>query len=264
MPHLHWKVLLLVLLVSPGISFTQDTTLYHLSLKKEIGYTALGVVSIGGAEMLRKQTSPVLKISLPELDLPDIDEVAFNYNNQNKANEWSDYTMFSSVGLNALLLLNKKTRHDFGRISLLLTETMLINGGLTNLSKATFRRPRPYVYDPNWAPDRLVKSTDRTSMVSGHTSGAAAGAFFFARTFSDYYPESRLKPYVWGVAATLPALTGYLRIKANKHYPSDVIAGYCLGATIGYLVPALHRKPFFNGKLRLKADQEQFSLSLNL
>ncbi len=53
------------------------------------------------------------------------------------------------------------------------------------------------------------------------------------------------------LGAGLPALTGYLRIRAGKHYPSDVLAGYALGALIGYAVPALHRKPTANRRLTL-------------
>ena len=39
----------------------------------------------------------------------------------------------------------------------------------------------------------------------------------------------------------LPAVTGYLRFKAGKHFPTDIIVGYGVGATIGYLVPELHK-----------------------
>lgn len=61
--------------------------------------------------------------------------------------------------------------------------------------------------------------------------------------FADYYPDSKLKPFVWGVSIGLPALTGYLRIRAGQHYPSDIVAGYALGAAVGWLVPTLHKRP---------------------
>jgi membrane-associated phospholipid phosphatase len=47
---------------------------------------------------------------------------------------------------------------------------------------------------------------------------------------------------VWTGAITLPAIVGYLRVKAGRHYPSDVIVGYGVGALIGYLVPTLHKR----------------------
>ena len=120
---------------------------------------------------------------------------------------------------------------------------MAITGGITSITKAGFLRVRPYVYAPDWDPNQPLESGDRASFLSGHTSLSAAGSFFFARVFADYHPDSRLKPYVWGLAATIPAVTGYLRIRAARHFPSDVLAGYALGASIGYLVPTLHKKP---------------------
>ena len=44
------------------------------------------------------------------------------------------------------------------------------------------------------------------------------------------------------MAAALPALTGYLRIRAGRHYPSDVLVGYLVGGAVGYLIPTLHKK----------------------
>ena len=120
---------------------------------------------------------------------------------------------------------------------------MTINGGLTNISKAVFQRPRPFVFADDWDPERIIKSGDQAAFVSGHTSGSAAASFFFARVFSDYFPDSKLKPYVWSIAISLPALTGYFRVRAGKHYPTDVIAGYLLGASIGYIIPTLHKNP---------------------
>lgn len=154
----------------------------------------------------------------------------------------SDYSRDAGILMSGFLIFGKEARHDVGKLAVLYTETMLITSGLTNLSKTAFHRTRPYVFAPDWEPDRPLDSGDRASFVSGHTSLAAAGSFFFARVFTDYYPESKLKPYVWGVAITVPALTGYLRVDAAKHFPSDVIAGYALGAAVGWLVPTLHKK----------------------
>lgn len=159
--------------------------------------------------------------------------------------------LYASVGLSAALLAGKESRRDFVKIGILFAETMAINAGLTNISKSIFQRPRPYVFAKNWDPIRILSSNDRAAFVSGHTSGSAAGAFFFARVFSDYYPHSKLKPYVWGLAFGMPALTGYLRIRAGKHYPTDVMAGYLLGGSIGYFLPKLHKKSAKESGLRI-------------
>lgn len=227
----------------------QENSPYHFSFQREVVYINGGLLTLAGSEYLRRQIEP-LEVSKLDVDITDFDDVQFRYGDH-KADHFSDLSMYASAGLTALLIAKRDTRSHFGKVLLLFSETMLVNQGLTNLSKAVFRRPRPYVFAPDWSSDRRVLSGDVSSMVSGHTSGAAAGSFFFARVFSDYYPDSELKPLVWGVAATLPAITGFLRIRAAKHYPSDVVAGYALGAVIGYLVPTLHKKPLLKGRLHL-------------
>ena len=47
---------------------------------------------------------------------------------------------------------------------------------------------------------------------------------------------------VWGVAAAIPATVGYLRIKSGKHFLSDNIVGFAVGAASGILIPEIHKK----------------------
>lgn len=184
--------------------------------------------------------------------IPPFDRAATR-NSSESARKASDLTLNISSALPVLLLAGSKTRKDAGRLGLLFAETMTINYGLTNIIKATSRRPRPYVFDENLDPATIIRSNDRAAFLSGHTSVSASGGFFFARAFSDYYPDSKLKPVAWVLGAGLPALTGYLRFQAGQHYPSDIIAGYVLGATVGYLVPTLHKKPIGGKRLTVSA-----------
>ena len=87
-----------------------------------------------------------------------------------------------------------------------------------------------------------MSKSARFAFFSGHTSVTASNFFFTAKVFSDYFPDSKLKPYIWSVAAIAPAITAYLIVKAGRHYKTDVITGYAVGAAIGFLVPHLHRK----------------------
>jgi len=246
---------IITLFLIVGISFcsplpAQNSGPYYLSAKRDLWYGAAGVSSLLVGEYLRSKTP---ELTIQDLDIDEInqfDRVATRMSS-GEAAEWSDIMLYSSIGLTGALLLGEKTRNDFGRITILFLETMAINGGITNIHKSSYLRPRPYVFHDNWNPEQILSSGDRASFVSGHTSGSAAGAFFFAKVFSDYYPDSKLKPYVWVVAISLPALTGYLRVRAGRHYPTDVIAGYIMGAGIGILVPALHKKPINERKLTL-------------
>ena len=46
---------------------------------------------------------------------------------------------------------------------------------------------------------------------------------------------------MWGVAAAVPAVVAYFRVRAGKHFLSDNLVGYAVGATVGVMVPRLHR-----------------------
>lgn len=237
---------LLCLFVGAGV-FAQSASPdipYHLSFKRELGYGGLGALTIGAGVWLQSRIDePLLAdLSINRYDqISGFDRLGTNIGND-KPRKLSDLMLNVGSGLPALLMLNRETRSDIPQIALLYAETMVITGGITSMTKAGFLRTRPYVLSPEWDPNQPLESGDRASFISGHTSLSAAGSFFFARVFSDYHPDSKLKPYVWGLAASIPAVTGYLRIKAARHFPSDVLAGYALGATVGYLVPTLHKK----------------------
>lgn len=76
--------------------------IYHF--KKDIAYTSAELAGIGIAEIIRPSPLEITKMALPEFDLPDIDEVIFDYR-PNQAGAWSDRMMFASVGINALFLM---------------------------------------------------------------------------------------------------------------------------------------------------------------
>lgn len=240
--------MLLALLFCYLSSWGQSSGPYYLSFKKEIVYGGAGAATTLLGNYLRSKTPDLMRSDLELEGINFIDRVATNFSSE-KADRLSDKTLLASAGLPLLLLAGRDTRNDFGKIAILFTETMLLNQGLTDIIKSTSLRPRPYVFDENLPPSTILRSNDRASFLSGHTSGSAAASFFFARVFSDYYPDSKLRPYVWGLAIGMPAITGYLRVRGGQHYPTDVVAGYLLGASIGYFIPVLHRKPSQKSKL---------------
>lgn len=224
-----------------GLSAQNQDRPYYLSLKREVIYTGSGLAGTLSAYFLHQQLGRVTAGELEPPNLSEFDKMGLG-NYSAKARNVSNQTLFSTVGLPFLFLAKKRTRNQFSTIGLLYIETMLINQGVTDLVKVASLRPRPYIFEENFPSTTVLSSNDRFSFFSGHTSSAATASFFAARVFADYYPNSKLRPYVWGVAAALPALTGYLRIRAGRHYPSDVLAGYLVGGAIGYLIPTLHKK----------------------
>ena len=94
--------------------------------------------------------------------------------------------------------------------------------------------------------DERVNDQARLSFLSGHTSITAAMTFISARVLTDIHPDSKWNKFIWVSAITIPAFNGYLRSRAGKHFPTDVMAGYALGASIGLLIPRIHRLEHFS------------------
>ncbi len=159
------------------------------------------------------------------------------------AHSYSDMTLGASVFLPLSLFANDQSGSEAGNVGLMWAETVLLTGAITNLVKKSVRRPRPFVF--NGAPlpsgyDKFKKDA-RFSFFSGHTSMSAASAFFTAQVYAHNNPNSGMRPVFWTTAGLLPALTGFLRQRAGKHYWTDVIVGYGVGALVGILVPKLHK-----------------------
>ena len=128
-------------------------------------------------------------------------------------------------------------------------------------------RSRPFVYNEDFSLSKKQTVGARHAFFSGHTSLTAASCFFTARVFSDYFPDSKYKPLVWAGAILVPATVGYLRVAAGKHFPTDVITGYAIGATIGMLIPHLHKKIKIknaDSSLKLSVGATGASLTWNL
>ncbi len=129
-------------------------------------------------------------------------------------------------------------------------EAITITQNVTHVVKHATRRPRPYAYSEEfqdaWAASvsegERPDSEAQRSFPSGHAATAGAWSFALAHTIGigmdrSWYLEAL--PYVG--AAGITAWAGVLRVRAHKHFPTDVLVGGVLGATIGVLVPELHR-----------------------
>lgn len=172
----------------------------------------------------------------------------------------SDRLLQGSLLLPATLLATKPGRSKPLIIGLMAVETGLLTEGTTKMLKIIFRRRRPLTYNANFPLGEKLDNNALQSFPSGHTSNAAALSFFTAKVFHDLHPKSPLRPYVWLAAGGVPALTGYARYRAGKHFPSDILVGYALGAAIGILVPQWHKKGGEAQKLRVFPTEEGIGL----
>lgn len=132
-------------------------------------------------------------------------------------------------------------RRDFWKVALMGAEAGFTSLGVVGIAKGAVQRVRPFVYGTEAPLAERLRPDARLSFFSGHTTLAATASFFGARLYADYVPNSRLRPWIWVGAAVLPAGMGAMRVLAGKHFLSDVVVGYAVGASVGWLVPWLHR-----------------------
>lgn len=125
--------------------------------------------------------------------------------------------------------------------AVILVESGLLSSGLTNTVKEWARRPRPYRYNPAVPETAYRAGDDDLSFWSGHTANSAAITFACASLVQHSDASRGMKTATWIGAAAIPAAMGCLRVQAGKHFPTDVLAGYAVGAAVGLLVPWLHR-----------------------
>lgn len=185
------------------------------------------------------------------------------YNYSVNASNISDIAVVSCIVSPLTLFLSEKIRADFSTISIMYVETMLLSTFIPSFGKA-HERIRPFVYSENAPMDKKQETWARRSFFSGHASWAFSSAVFFATVYSDYYPNSKWKPYVWTGSLLAASTVGYFRIESGAHFTTDVLMGAAVGSAIGYLIPYIYRKSE-GSKLSVvpQVGLERVQLSLN-
>ena len=227
---------------------------YHISWKVDAPVTGAGLgLSVLGLHFIQNKDS----LNLAQVnakkrsDIPGFDRGNAGYYSD-KANDNSYYPFFAGFAMPLIFVVADKTeRQQAGKILVMYTESLAITAALYTMTAGNVQRSRPLVYpDKNGnirAPlDKRESNNSQRSFYAGHTAATASASFFAAKIFSDLHPDSKLKPYVWAVAAALPAVTGYYRYKSGEHFLSDNILGYAIGAASGILVPELHKNKSFD------------------
>lgn len=234
------RLLFVLLIISLSVNAQSP---YQLSYKVDAPVLGVGVGTLLTGFIMDRKSQPFTLNDLQGIDRMDVGlfDRSATYNWNTKAAHGSDALMYFSVATPLLFLAGERSRKDFGKVALISTEVFLLNTGLTFLTKELVKRKRPLLYNPNVPDSEKLKSGTAQSFFSGHTSTVSSMAFSFAMMHTHYYPDSRLKPLVWFAAAVLPMIQGILRVRAGKHFWTDVIVGYGVGASVGVLVPILHK-----------------------
>jgi len=266
----------LSLLAIAGHVQAQDRSFPYVLGERDLVIVPVSVgLSLWG-ESLREGYEPITRTELSGLTRYDVnwfDRVA----TENWSSDWSDRSDLYRDWLVRAALLLSGTEATYWLLRGKLTapivlatmfgELYLCTMGVTYMAKGVAGRKRPYVYNTSLSVDErysIANSSENDvffSFFSGHVAGAFAAATFTSKVFMDIHGNSTWSYLMWGSTLSLAAMTGYARVKAGVHFPSDVIAGALAGSAVGYLVPALHKRSATD-RLSLNVSPTRWSLQL--
>lgn len=235
-------LLILTTIIGIQVNYAQPKV-YDWSFKND-GAKLGGVMAVwGGSIYFITRTDRVTEAELATLDpltVNSFDRGAI-FKESYTAELISDVGLVSSLLIGFSPYLGKTCRSEKFSVAGMAIETFFVSNALTNICKVAFKRFRPYTYVDDVPIETKLSVGAGYSFPSGHTSASASLCFFSARVFSELYPESKWKKVVWTSAALIPMVTGYSRYRSGKHFPTDVIAGYVLGAVTGIVIPGFHK-----------------------
>ncbi len=129
---------------------------------------------------------------------------------------------------------------EFGNSVLVYGESLAVSLWLNTAVKYVVRRARPYTHHPSEEVRKFAEARgdQNLSFYSGHASTAFTALVSGALVFSSTHEDDDEERYAfWGVQSALAAATAHLRVRAGKHYYTDVLVGALVGAGVGLLVP---------------------------
>jgi membrane-associated phospholipid phosphatase len=147
-----------------------------------------------------------------------------------------------SAGILAVSAAQHGGARQMGVDLLITAQAVALAADLNQLVKYTVGRQRPYAHAGVPNPDTRQGADDANlSFYSAHTSVTFSLAFAAGTV-------ARLRGYRWApvifiAGASIGALTAYLRIAADQHYLTDVVAGASIGSAVGIAVPYFFHRP---------------------
>lgn len=120
------------------------------------------------------------------------------------------YVMLIAVAV--MVFRIKDWKEKFRAIALISLSLILSRGLITELIRALYFRPRPFV---TLGIEPLINHSLMPAFPSGHA------AFYFALAFAAFLFSKRLG--IWLIAGSV--LMGIARVAAGVHWPLDIVAG---------------------------------------
>lgn len=160
-----------------------------------------------------------------------------------RASSISDGLVVATLVAPVVYLTGTSIEDADGDRLLIYGESLAINLALYQGVKRLVQRPRPYLYSKAADAMQFAEGAGDDAHLSFY-SGHAASTFCAATTGAYLVAASsgsrRERMLAWAGGFAGAAATANLRVRAGKHFYSDVAVGALVGIAVGYLVPALH------------------------
>lgn len=226
---------LLVLLALCAVARADDEPAYQLRLDVDVP------VMVGSALL----TTPWFLNLGPAWCAPECDRSQLNALDRPFAGRYHPgWTTAGTLTVAGLVVAAPATLLAHERLGLAANDTLvvaeagIVTIGVASLFETGVRRPRPFLYGTAAPLSDRESTYGSLAFFSGHTAEA------FSVTVATYVTLSRLHSrwrYVaLGVGLATSAFVGTSRVLAGDHFPTDVLVGAGVGASIGWLVPSLH------------------------
>ena len=245
--------LLSLLSLTPGICQAQERSFpYELDVRDRLIVPA-SLASTALGFYLLSQGDPITLAEITTLDRNSVNgfdrRATYNWSPtwEQRADRSKNAVLAASVLLSGAPLVLASDWSNTLTVGTIFLETFSLVLGVTTTIKALAGRKRPFVYNTAFTPEERYElagpdqASVNRSFISGHTSMAFAAATLMSTVYADTHGPSTTSKVVWAASLSLAAFTGYTRVAAGVHFPTDVIAGALVGTAIGYWMPALHR-----------------------
>jgi undecaprenyl-diphosphatase len=214
------------------------TTLAFLKLASEVMERDTAVFDRAILEALRNRSDPSVPVGPAWLQAAMIDITAMG--------GVAVLTLITALVAGYLLIVRKFTTAVF------LTAAVAGGAITSTVLKFDFARPRPELVA------HLVK-VHTTSFPSGHALNSAVTYLTLGALLARAEQDRRARIFFMGAAIFLTLTIGFSRVYLGVHWPSDVIAGWCVGAAWAVLCSLVARAL----QRRNKIDRPEMGLGAN-
>lgn len=218
------------------------TDVYEID-KKKLTYSVLPFVPLSLYGNLKMYSQDDLSIEtvnkLSKNQVNRFERFAVDYYSL-PAKKTSDYLVFACVATPFVLLMDENIKGEYFNVGVIVAQSYFVTSALVSFTKVVSERKRPLTYNENIDIKIRQNKDNKNSFFSGHTALSFNGAILTAKIYDDFHPEKN-NTWIYATGAVAASTVGYLRLKAGKHYPTDIITGAVVGTASALLITELYK-----------------------